>query len=73
MSENNPSMNKSARCDRCGAQAFVMASFTSLNLPLMFCGHHFAKHEDAIVLSGGNIVADERHTINLAPSMSASV
>lgn len=72
MSQTRP-LSKSDRCDRCGAQAFVEATFTSASLPLTFCGHHFAKHEDAIILSGGIIVTDERHTINLAPSVSASV
>lgn len=64
-------MLKTDRCDRCGAQAYVEVRFASG--PLLFCAHHFAEHEEAIVLSGGDIVTDERHLINVKPSVSASV
>lgn len=35
------------RCDACGAPALVVALFVSGRL--MFCGHHFAKHEAELV------------------------
>jgi len=35
------------RCDVCGAQALVLTVFASGRL--MFCGHHFAKHEAELV------------------------
>lgn len=35
------------RCDRCGAQAYVAVDCGDTELlPLLFCAHHFAKHED---------------------------
>jgi hypothetical protein len=49
------------RCDVCGAQAFVSVTFASG--PLLFCGHHFAVNEPAIVASALT-VTDERSTIN---------
>lgn len=64
-------MDKFDRCDRCGAQAFVEVTLEAG--VLMFCGHHFAKHEDALVLSGAKLTVDERHLINLKPSVSANV
>ncbi|WIB65414.1 hypothetical protein [Curtobacterium sp. MCBD17_040] len=34
------------RCDACGAQAYVAATF--LASELLFCGHHYRKHQNAI-------------------------
>jgi len=34
------------RCDRCGAQAFVLA--TGVSGELMFCGHHYNKNKESI-------------------------
>lgn len=34
------------RCDRCGAQAFVLAK--GINGELYFCGHHYNKFKDGI-------------------------
>ena len=34
------------RCDRCGAQAFILAK--GLAGDLYFCSHHFTKWEDGI-------------------------
>lgn len=42
-------------------------------LNLLFCGHHFNKHVDAVVEQGGVTTTDERDSINIAPSVSASV
>lgn len=49
------------RCDKCGAQAFVLAKFGSGEL--MFCGHHFNEHELMIREQSYEIV-DERDFIN---------
>jgi ribosomal protein S14 len=49
------------RCDRCGAQAFVLVK--GMDGELMFCGHHFAKHEEALIKFSYEIV-DEREFIN---------
>lgn len=48
------------RCDRCGAQAFVIVS--GVNGELYFCGHHFAQHEEALSSYAYEIV-DEREFI----------
>lgn len=67
------------RCDRCGAQAFVRVTVKttdalSFHVPrvLDFCGHHYAKHELALLAVATNVV-DERWRINGAPSPSATV
>ena len=49
------------RCDKCGAQAFVLA--TGVSGELMFCGHHYHKHEYAITQWAYKIV-NELDTIN---------
>ena len=49
------------RCDRCGAQAFVLA--TGVSGELMFCGHHYHKYEYSITQWAYNIV-NELDTIN---------
>ena len=49
------------RCDRCGAQAFVLA--TGVSGELMFCGHHYHKYEYAITQWAYKII-DELDTIN---------
>ena len=49
------------RCDRCGAQAFILA--TGVSGELMFCGHHYHKYEYAITQWAYKIV-NELDTIN---------
>ena len=39
-------LNLQDRCDRCGAQAFVLAK--GIQGELYFCGHHYNKTKDAI-------------------------
>lgn len=51
----------SDRCDRCGAQAFVLA--TGVSGELMFCGHHYNEHEYQITQWAYKIV-NELDTIN---------
>ena len=48
------------RCDRCGAQAFVM--ITGVNGELYFCGHHYSQHEKALESYAYEIL-DEREFI----------
>ena len=59
----------SDRCDRCPAQAFVIAVMPSGN-DLLFCGHHYAKHETALAARGARI-DDHRHMINSVSASSA--
>lgn len=56
------------RCDRCGAQAFVLVEIASGG-DLLFCGHHYARHELAL-LAVTSRVTDEREFINARPSPS---
>lgn len=49
------------RCDRCHAQAFVLVKMVAGEL--MFCGHHFNKHEKALNSMAFEII-DERWSIN---------
>lgn len=65
-----PSLTLADRCDRCGAQAFA-SSHHGTHGSLLFCGHHFAKHEAGLIGAGFEI-QDERHRINEKPSVSAN-
>ena len=54
------------RCDRCGAEALVRVVIRTTQLPLLFCGHHYAKQEAA--LDGVAVVThDERASLFLEP------
>ena len=46
------------RCDRCGAQAYVVTTHEAGEL--MFCAHHFAEHEKFL---GRRKVLDQRTMI----------
>jgi hypothetical protein len=59
----------SDRCDYCGAQAFVSASF--LAGPLYLCGHHYAKWQKKIDATA-YAVFDGRDRINVKPSQSSA-
>lgn len=56
------------RCDRCNAQAFVLVK--GMEGELLFCGHHFTKHEEALYNWSYEIV-DEREFINQKSQSSA--
>lgn len=60
------------RCDRCGAQAFVRTSVMATDklVDLLFCGHHFAKHEAKLREISLNVL-DERERINEKASASS--
>jgi hypothetical protein len=45
------------RCDRCGAQAYVLVRLQS-GLDLLFCAHHYAKHADALKPLTAEVVDD---------------
>lgn len=47
------------RCDRCGAQAYVLVRM--FEGELLFCGHHAREHKDKIQ---GHIVIDETAKLN---------
>lgn len=62
-----PVLRIADRCDRCGAQAFALAEVNGTEL--LFCGHHFAEHEDRLRAVAGRVV-DERWRINEKPTPS---
>lgn len=57
------------RCDRCGAQAFALASRSDMRLTL--CGHHSRMYAPALIGKGW-IIDDRTHLINEKPSVSAN-
>jgi hypothetical protein len=55
------------RCDcTCNAQAMVAVRIRGTLL--LFCGHDFAKHEDALILDGGEVVEDIRASLTARPT-----
>lgn len=68
-----PDLTVKDRCDRCGAQAYVLALQTIGNetLELMFCGHHGREHMPMLGITGWDIF-DFTDRINEKPSVSAN-
>lgn len=46
------------RCDRCGAQAYHTATKPG-NAELLFCGHHYREHRDALLNAYWLVTSDE--------------
>lgn len=65
-----PELKVADRCDTgdCGAQAFVLTMFNGHEL--LWCGHHYAEHEDDLKQ---HVVIDARGEINQTASISANV
>lgn len=61
-------LNAKDRCDSCNAQALVWVNLLSGDL--MFCGHHYAKNEEALKPYVIEVV-DERSKINARSESSA--
>jgi len=59
------------RCDRCGAQAFAATAHTTTRQMLLWCGHHYTRHEKALLAAGAWQVLDERYRINTSPLASS--
>lgn len=53
----------SDRCDRCGVQAYVLVKLTT-GVPLLFCGHHYTKHE-AVLKTTAIAIRDERDRLTV--------
>lgn len=50
------------RCDRCGAEGFVATAHT--HGILVWCGHHYAKHEAALAADErAAVIADNREAL----------
>lgn len=58
------------RCERCGAQAFVVTRIGTTDL--MWCAHHYRKHQDHL-LKIAVAIMDDTGKINEKPSTSANV
>jgi len=56
-----PALTAADRCDSCGAQAYVLATLPT-GSSLLFCGHHWTKHEEKISVHAPKI-QDERHKL----------
>jgi hypothetical protein len=65
--ETTYSLKVTDRCDRCGAQAFVVTSHAGRLL--QWCGHHYRAHEKKL---SPHKVLDLRSTINREASISAT-
>lgn len=61
-------LNAKDRCDSCNAQALVWVNMVAGDL--QFCGHHYAKHEEALRAFVIEVV-DERSKINAKSESSA--
>lgn len=64
-----PTLSNADRCDRCPAQAFVLVK--GVHGELMFCGHHYAKHEVELIKFAYEVI-DDREWINKKPSESSA-
>lgn len=64
-----PTLRVADRCDcRCGAQAFVLVQVVPDAGPLLFCKHHFEKHEAALIVDGAKVLLDARSDLMKRPS-----
>jgi hypothetical protein len=57
------------RCDKCGAQAFVITTYSN-GYNLFFCKHHANKYAEIIAEKAIDI-HDESDKINVSPSVSS--
>ncbi len=67
-------LDKSVRCDGCGAEAWVSVKKTveDVKKQLDFCAHHYNANSIILHAEGWAISADERELINTKPSVSAN-
>jgi CRISPR/Cas system CSM-associated protein Csm4 (group 5 of RAMP superfamily) len=59
------------RCDRCGAQAYVLLSVfvpDGRDLELLLCAHHYRVHERQLVRSGVRVLLDQRRQLQTVES-----
>lgn len=67
--EETDTLNAHDRCDSCGSQAYVWVN--GVNGDLLFCGHHFTKHEERLRAYAFEII-DERHKLEVKRESSAN-
>ena len=63
---STPALSATDRCDRCQAQAYVRVLLPG-GSDLLFCGHHWSRHEDVLRPQAEQIV-DETHRLADAPA-----
>ena len=59
------------RCDRCGAQAYVLLSVfvrDSGDRELYLCAHDYRQHEGQLMRSGVRVLLDQRRQLQLEES-----
>lgn len=56
-----PALSATDRCDRCAAQAYVRVVLPG-GSDLLFCGHHWSQHEQALRPQAEQVV-DETHRL----------
>jgi hypothetical protein len=61
-----PALSATDRCDRCNAQAYVRVVLPG-GADLLFCGHHWSRHELALRPQAAAIV-DETHRLTDVPA-----
>lgn len=60
------------RCDRCGAQAYVLLSVfvpDSGERELLLCAHDFRAHEHQLAHSGVRVILDQRRQLEKESSL----
>ena len=60
----SPELRLADRCDRCGAQAFVITEYPlpdGRSSHLLFCGHHYRANQEQLAT---HVVLDARDRIN---------
>ena len=63
---STPALSATDRCDRCQAQAYVRVLLPG-GSDLLFCGHHWSRHEDVLRPQAEQIV-DETHRLVERPA-----
>lgn len=63
---NAPVLSAVDRCDRCGAQAYVLVELSS-GAGLQFCGHHWGEYEEVLSPKANRIV-NELHKLTEMPA-----
>jgi hypothetical protein len=60
------------RCDRCSARAYVVVSVFvagGRHHELLFCAHHYLQHEARLMISGAQVLLDERRQLQNQESL----
>lgn len=63
---NTVILTSADRCDRCGAQAYVLLSVfvrDSGNREPLLCAHDYRLHESQLMFSGLRVVLDQRRQL----------